>query len=177
MRPTYYRGCWHVVSRRFFCKYRHPKASSLLKEVYNPKAVIPHAALLHQAFAHCAIFPTAASRRSLGRVSVPVWPVTLSGRLPVVALVSHYLTNKLIGREPIPNQKIFPTPHMRGRLISSIRRRFQRLSQSPGQVAHVLLTRSPLIHPASWASPFDLHVLSTPPAFILSQDQTLRKVW
>src|SRR5690606_6055577 len=25
------------------------------------------------------------------------------------------------------------------------------------------------------ASPFDLHVLSTPPAFILSQDQTLRK--
>src|SRR5690606_16911197 len=33
----------------------------------------------------------------------------------------------------------------------------------------------PLIHPASWASPFDLHVLSTPPAFILSQDQTLHK--
>ncbi|NKT88899.1 hypothetical protein GS845_11610 [Rhodococcus hoagii] len=62
-----------------------PLASSLLKEVYNPKAVIPHAASLHQAFAHCAIFPTAASRRSLGRVSVPVWPVALSGRLPVVA--------------------------------------------------------------------------------------------
>ena len=81
----------------------------MLKEVYNPKAVVPHAALLHQASAHCAIFPTAASRRSLGRVSVPVWPVTLSGRLPVDALVSHYLTNKLIGREPIPNQKIFPT--------------------------------------------------------------------
>lgn len=104
-----------------------------------------------------------------------MWPVTLSGRLPVDALVSHYLTNKLIGREPIPDQKIFPTPTMRKRLISSIRRRFQRLSQSPGQVAHVLLTRSPLIHQASLASPFDLHVLSTPPAFILSQDQTLRK--
>ena len=39
----------------------------------------------------------------------------------------------------------------------------------------MLLTRSPLIHPASWASAFDLHVLSTPPAFVLSQDQTLRK--
>ena len=38
----------------------------------------------------------------------------------------------------------------------------------------MLLTRSPLIHPASWASAFDLHVLSTPPAFVLSQDQTLR---
>ena len=84
----------------------------MLKEVYNPKAVIPHAASLHQACAHCAIFPTAASRRSLGRVSVPVWPVTLSGRLPVVALVGHYPTNQLIGREPIPNQyKTLSTPH------------------------------------------------------------------
>ena len=72
-----------------------------MKAVYNPKAVIPHAALLHQAFAHCAIFPTAASRRSLGRISVPMWPVTLSGRLPVNALVGHYPTNKLIGRDTI----------------------------------------------------------------------------
>ena len=23
--PTYYRGCWHVVSRCFFCQYRQPK--------------------------------------------------------------------------------------------------------------------------------------------------------
>jgi hypothetical protein len=39
----------------------------------------------------------------------------------------------------------------------------------------VLLTRSPLITGASSGSPFDLHVLSTPPAFVLSQDQTLRE--
>ena len=83
------------------------------KEVYNPKAVIPHAASLHQACAHCAISPTAASRRSLGRISVPVWPVTLSGRLPVDALVGHHPTNKLIGREPIPHRKNFPQPDMR----------------------------------------------------------------
>ena len=179
MHPTYYRGCWHVVSRCFFCRYRHsqenPVASSLLKEVYNPKAVVPHAALLHQACAHCAIFPTAASRRSLGRVSVPVWPVTLSGRLPVVALVSHYLTNKLIGRESILDQSSFQLLAMRLKVVSGIRHRFQCLSQSQGQVTHVLLTRSPLVHRASSASSFDLHVLSTPPAFILSQDQTLRK--
>ena len=79
-------------------------ASSLTKGVYNPKAVIPHAASLHQACAHCAIFPTAASRRSLGRISVPMWPSTLSGRLPVDALVGHYPTNKLIGRELILHQ-------------------------------------------------------------------------
>ena len=122
-------------------------ASSELKAVYNPKAVIPHAALLHQACAHCAIFPTAASRRSLGRISVPVWPVALSGRLPVVALVGRYPTNKLIGREPHPGRKTFPPPTMPRGVISGINPRFRELSQSQGQVAHVLLTRSPLVYP------------------------------
>ncbi len=70
-----------------------PPYSSLPTELYNPKAFITHAALLDQAFAHCPIFPTAASRRSLGRVSVPVWLIILSDQLPVVALVNHYLTN------------------------------------------------------------------------------------
>lgn len=83
--PTYYRGCWHVVSRRLFERYTHPKACSQSKAVYNPKAFIPHAASLRQGFPHCAIFPTAASRRSLGRISVPMWPSALSGRLPVEA--------------------------------------------------------------------------------------------
>lgn len=119
-------------------------ASSVLKEVYNPKAVIPHAALLDQASAHCPIFPTAASRRSLGRVSVPVWPVTLSGRLPVEAMVGHYPTIKLIGREHILNRKTFHDHHMRGVVISGINHRFRWLSRSPGQITHVLLTRSPL---------------------------------
>jgi hypothetical protein len=119
-------------------------ASSLLKAVYNPRAFVPHAASLRQAFAHCARFPTAASRRSLGRVSVPVWPFTLSGRLPVVALVGRHPTNKLIGRGPIPDRRPFPTSTMRRRLVSGIRPSFPGLSQSRGQVAHVLLTRSPL---------------------------------
>ena len=42
-----------------------------------------------------------------------MWPVTLSGRLPVEALVSHYLTNKLIGREFILDRQNFPTTTMR----------------------------------------------------------------
>ena len=61
--------------------------------VYDPKAFILHAASLDHAFAHCPRFSTAASRRSLGSVSVPVWLTTLSGQLPVLALVSRYLTN------------------------------------------------------------------------------------
>jgi hypothetical protein len=148
----------------------------VLKEVYNPKAVIPHAALLDQASAHCPIFPTAASRRSLGRVSVPVWPVTLSGRLPVKALVGHYPTNKLIGREHIPHQKKPFHQHTMQQLVASgISHPFKQLSQSRGQITHVLLTRSPLEYPPKGAFPLDLHVLSTPPAFVLSQDQTLHR--
>ncbi len=63
------------------------------KRAYNPRAFITHAAWLDQACAHCPIFPTAASRRSLGRVSVPMWLIILSDQLLIVALVSRYLTN------------------------------------------------------------------------------------
>ena len=61
--------------------------------LYDPKAFITHAAWLDQAFAHCPIFLTAASRRSLARVPVPVWLIILSDQLRIVALVSRYLTN------------------------------------------------------------------------------------
>ncbi len=75
-----------------------PKGISLrlfipTKVLYNPQAFFTHAASLDQGFPHCPIFPTAASRRSLGRVSVPVWLVVLSDQLRIVALVSRYLTN------------------------------------------------------------------------------------
>ncbi len=66
---------------------------SQLTELYNPKAFLTHAAWLRQTFVHCAIFPTAASRRSLDRVSVPVCLVILSNQVPIIVLVSHYLTN------------------------------------------------------------------------------------
>ena len=81
-----------------------PSSSSPIKELYDPRAFFTHAALLHQSFLHCAIFPTAASRRSLGRVSVPVWLIILSNQLRIAALVSRYLTNKLIRRRIIPEQ-------------------------------------------------------------------------
>ena len=76
--------------------------------VYNPKTFILHAASLHQGFPHCEKFSTAATRRCLDRVSVPVWLVVLSDQLPVIALVSRYLTNKLIGREPLEKRQVTP---------------------------------------------------------------------
>ncbi len=74
-------------------RYLNGGVSSHMTGVYNPKAFILHAASLGQGFPHCRSLSTAASRRSLGRISVPVWPVILSDRLPIVALVGHYPAN------------------------------------------------------------------------------------
>jgi hypothetical protein len=81
--------------------------------VYTPRGVLPHAASLRQPCGHCARFPTAASRRSLGRLSVPMWLATLSGQLPVGALVVYYTANELIGREPLAPPRKFPAVGMR----------------------------------------------------------------
>ena len=62
-------------------------------------------------------------------------------------------------------------------IICGINSAFAELSPTLRQIAHVLRTRSPLAQPciATKLSSFDLHVLSTPPAFVLSQNQTLRR--
>ena len=97
--PSYYRGCWHEVSRPFLFRYYQPcrlltaRSCSRMTGVYNPKTFILHAASLHQGFPHCEKFSTAATRRCLDRVSVPVWLVILSDQLPVVALVGRYPAN------------------------------------------------------------------------------------
>ncbi len=78
--------------------------SSPPKGVYNPKAVVLHAALLGQACAHCRRFLAAATRRCLGRVAVPVWLAVLSDQRPVIGLVRRYHTNDLMGRAPLPRR-------------------------------------------------------------------------
>ena len=105
-----------------------------------------------------------------------MWPFNLSVRLPIVDLVGRYLTNYLIGRELI-FKRINPlTAAPCGAVVlCGISSRFQLLSPTRRQIAHVLLTRSPLSIEASSNAPFDLHVLGAPPAFVLSQDQTLYK--
>ena len=119
--------------------------SSHRTEVYNPKTFFPHAALLGQACAHCPIFPTAASRRSLDRVSVPVWPISLSARLPIVDLVGRYPANYLMGRERTLHRisPLTPLP-CSSVVLCGISTCFQVLSPCEGQLAHALLTRPPL---------------------------------
>ena len=120
-------------------------SSSPMIKVYNPKTFFPHAASLGQACAHCPIFPTAASRRSLDRISVPMWPFNLSVRLLIVDLVSRYLTNYLIGRELI----LLRIAPLRPKscdfgMLCGISTDFSVLSPSVRQIAHALLTRPPL---------------------------------
>src|SRR5207253_628697 len=112
--------------------------SSRATVVYTPKCFIPHAASLRQPFGHCAIFPTAASRRSLGRISVPMWLAVLSDQLRVVALVGHYPANKLIRREPHLWRDLaaaFPPRPCDLGAICGITRPLGRLSPTIGQVA------------------------------------------
>ncbi len=79
--------------------------SSLLTELYDPKTFFTHAALLRQGFPHCAKSLTAASRRSLDRVPVPVWLIILSDQLTIVALAGLYPTNQLMVRGLISKQQ------------------------------------------------------------------------
>jgi hypothetical protein len=74
-----------------------------------------------------------------------MWLTILSDQLPVVGMVSRYLTIYLIGREAVPvplarsiqNRCLFWT-------LPRITRPFGQLSGTKGLVPHVLLTRSPL---------------------------------
>jgi hypothetical protein len=109
---------------------------------------------------------------------VPVWRIILSDPLAIAALVSRYLPNKLMARRPLQMRQLINRGHLsrtafRQRGSSGINPPFGGLFQTSGQVIHALLTRAPLSLPEG-NYPFDLHVLSTPPAFVLSQDQTLQ---
>ena len=82
--PTYYRGCWHVVSRDFLVDYRQIKASYYLypssptTELYDPKTFFTHAALLHQTCRRCSIRLASIVEDSLLLPPVGVWAVSQS---------------------------------------------------------------------------------------------------
>src|SRR5438552_8282269 len=113
-----YRGCWHELSPCFLQGSINLAALSPSTGLYNPKAFIAHAASLGQACAHCRRSSTAATRRCLASVSVPVARVVLSHPLDILALVGRYPANKLISREPLPRRNSFPAEKMPPRQIA-----------------------------------------------------------
>ena len=94
-----------------------------------------------------------------------MWLIVLSDQLPIVALVGRYPTNKLIGRRPLPRrlEALTLRPYA---VLAPVSR-----GCSPPQDTFLRDTH-PSATPRCRAC--DLHVLSMPPAFALSQDQTLR---
>ena len=145
-RPTSYRGCWHVVGRRFFCRYRHlrfvPAERGLQPEGRHPSRGVAASGFRPLCnIPHCC----------LPKESGPCLSPSVAGR-PL-----RPATRRRLGR-PSPHQqadrprahprpKNFPPHTMRCEVISGISPRFRGLSQSLGQVTHVLLTRSPLEYP------------------------------
>src|SRR5262249_34239422 len=130
------------------CSRRQP--SFPLTGVYDPKAFVPHAASLRQAFAHCGKFPTAASRRSRDRVSVPVWLVVLSDQLPVIAWLTHSLPTKWMAGAPLQERHLSPpsppSSGVRGNL-SIFSPPFEGVPRSQGWVPPVFPPRAPLKPP------------------------------
>ncbi len=127
-----------TINPRF---YYHQVYCSRMTGVYNPKAVILHAASLCQACAHCKRSSTAASHRSLGSVSVPVRLTILSDQLTVSlgeplphqladGTRAHLLVTGPEGSPPFvipscdgrPHSVLAPVsrsyPHPRGRLLT-----------------------------------------------------------
>jgi len=93
-----------------------------------------------------------------------VWLIVLSDQLLIVGLVSHYPTN-------YANQtraRSFGDKSSARRASSGISTSFPELFRTKG---YVPTCYSPVCHSPCGA--FDLHVLGLPPAFALSQDQTV----
>ena len=136
LRPLYYRGCWHRVSRLFLLWYY----------LFN---LLPHDRGLQSEDLHS---PT---RRRTIRVS----PIVNDSRLlpPVgVWTVSQFQCGRTSSQtgylgEPLPHQltnrtRAHPQAHCCFNLaiLCGINPSFPGLSHSWGQVTHVLLTRAPL---------------------------------
>ena len=116
-------------------------------------------------------------------------PPKESGPCLSPCLADHPLrpaTRRRLGR-PLPHQQAdrpqahpeaacaFRAPPRRAVSTSGISPPFDGLFPTSGQVAYVLLNRSPLHGPPKGSAPLDLHTLGTPQAFVLSQDQTLQR--
>ncbi len=88
--PLYYRGCWHRVSRCFFHQYRHYR---LGRKEFTPQGASSSTRRCCVRVSPIAQNSPLLPPGSLDRVSVPVCPCALSGRIPIFALVGRYPAN------------------------------------------------------------------------------------
>ena len=88
------------------------------------------------------------------------------------------MARKRLPRRPARRSRPFNAVPCGTAFVSGISGRFQPLSRTEGQLAFALLALPPLskANIATGLGPFDLHASSTLPAFVLSQNQTLRRI-
>ncbi len=117
--PPYYRGCWHGVSRGFLRGLGQKRMILALDPILppnrslQPEGLHPPRGVAAPDFRPLCKILDCSLRRSLGSVSVPVCGNTLSGPVRVLALVSRYLTNKLIRPRPLSERQVpFEDPHL-----------------------------------------------------------------
>ena len=151
--PTYYRGCWHVVSRCFFYHYRHQKGFVIVERGLQPEGRHPPRGVAASGLRplcnipHCCLPQESGPYLSPNVADHPLRPAT---RRRLGRPVPHQQTDRPRAH-PIPQKAFHHTTH--SAVLSGIRPSFPSLSRSTGQITHVLLTRSPLEHPTK-AGPF-----------------------
>ena len=124
--------------------------------LYNPKAFVAHAASLGQGCPHCRRSSTAATRRCLASVSVPVARVVLSHPLDIFALVGRHPANKLISREPLPGRRSYPPTLMPARERTRYYPSVRKAIPEPG-AGYPRLTAPFATSPVLLRDSFDMH--------------------
>ena len=79
-----------------------------IKRSLQPIGLHPSRGIAASDFRPLRTIPGCATRRCMARISVPFRGYTLSRPLPVVVLVRHYHTNKLIGRRLLSRRAVKP---------------------------------------------------------------------
>ena len=112
--------CWPSCDSSYlsyaWCVPPSPIQSINLHDFFPPERALQPEGLLHSrgmaesGLRHCPKFPTAASRRTLVRVSVTVWPVVLPDQLRIVAVVSLYPTIWLRRHRPLLSRGVLLSP-------------------------------------------------------------------
>ena len=139
MHPPYYRGCWHGVSRCLFLKYRQnfflEKRGLQTKILHPSRGIAPSGFRPLRKIPHCC----------LPEESGPCLSPSVADRSLKPA------TDRGLGK-PLPYQLADgPQADLQApegfdpKAICGINPGFPGLFPSPGQVSHVLRTRSPLI--------------------------------
>ena len=174
--PTSYRGCWHVVSRGFFYWYRHSSC----------EAFVPVERGLHTEMLHPPRGVAASGFRPLCKIPHCCLPLE-SGPCLSSSVAGHPLrpaNDQSLGR-PLPyqlaNRARAPpsTPYGFESSNRSPRNVMRNSLRFPEDIPHRRADCPRVTHPCAvrhlycYRRALDLHVLSTPPAFVLSQDQTL----